>query len=74
MKLSDVVDRVLRRYQWSPKPDRTCNLAHKVVAVMNDKLVLRPSSAKAADLPYEAEIGGLVNGNAKASIGSSCKV
>src|SRR5262245_45540294 len=41
---------------------------------MNDKLVLRPSPTKTADLAYEAQIRGLIDGNTKASIGSSHKV
>ena len=74
MKLSNVADRVLRSYQWGLQANRTCDFAHKVVAVMNDKLVLRPTPAKAADFAYEAEIRGLIDGNTKASIGSSHEV
>jgi len=74
MKLSNVADGVLRSYQWRLQANRTCDFAHKVVAVMNDKLVLRPSPAKTADFAYEAEIGGLIDGNTNASIGSSHQV
>jgi len=74
MKLSNVADRVLRRYQWSLQANRTGNFAHKTVAVMYDKPIVRPSLAKTADFAYEAKIRGLIDGNTKARIGSSHEV
>src|SRR5262245_9763420 len=70
-EFSDIATRILRCYQRSPKADRTGNFAHKIVAVAHDELIVRPSSAKAADLIYDPKIRSLAESNTKTRIRSS---
>src|SRR5262245_49323164 len=71
LQLADVADRILRCYQWSAKVERPGNFAHKIVAVLHDQLIVRPSLAQSSDLVDDQKIVGLAERNPEADVGSS---
>src|SRR5262249_15943941 len=67
-QVDEIADRILRCDQRGLKADRTRNFADKIVAVVHDQLVLRPSLAKTADLAHNSKIRRLADCNAKLCI------